>query len=62
MNEVEVERVKEFEQKFLAYLKLKEKKLLTEIASTKLLEEKVVKGLEKATKEFVNTFKRGAKK
>ena len=62
MDEVEVERVKEFEQKFLAYLKLKEKKLLTEIASTKLLEEKVVKGLEKATKEFVNTFKRGAKK
>ncbi|MBI4038789.1 F0F1 ATP synthase subunit alpha [Candidatus Daviesbacteria bacterium] len=52
MDEVEVERVKEFEQKYIAYLKLREKKLLGEIISKKELDQKMVKELEKATKSF----------
>lgn len=56
MDEVEVERVKEFEQKYIAHLKLREKKLLSEIASKKELDEKMIKQLEKATKEFVKLY------
>lgn len=62
MDEVEVERVKEFENKYIQYLKLREKKLLSEIASKKEMDEKMVKELEKVTKEFLGIFKRGAKK
>lgn len=62
MDEVEVEKVKEFEQRFIQTLKLRNKKLLSEIASKKELDAGMIKQLEKATKEFVNTFKRGSKK
>ena len=62
MDEVEVEKVKEFENKYIQHLKLREKKLLSEIATKKELDEKMIKELEKVTKEFVNTFKRGSKK
>lgn len=52
MDEVEVEKVKEFEQSFIQHLKLREKKLMSEIASKKELDDGMVKRLEKVTKEF----------
>ncbi len=58
LDEIEVEKVKDFENKFIMHLKLKEKKLLAEIAEKKELDEKITKELEKSVKEFLNTFKR----
>ncbi|OGE30661.1 F0F1 ATP synthase subunit alpha [Candidatus Daviesbacteria bacterium RIFCSPHIGHO2_02_FULL_36_13] len=62
MDEVEVEKVRDFEKAFIQQIKLKNKKLLSEIATKKELDEKMVKELEKITKDFVGTFKRGNKK
>lgn len=56
MDEVEVDKVKEFENKYIAHLKLREKKLLAEIVSRKELDASMIKQLEKATKEFVKTY------
>lgn len=56
MDEVEADRIKEFESKFIAHLKLREKKLLSEIASKKELDDGMVKELERATKGFVSSF------
>ena len=50
MDEVEVEKVREFEQRFIQALKLKNKKLLSEIADKKVLDEKIIKELEKIVK------------
>ena len=50
MDEVEVEKVRDFEQRFIQALKLKNKKLLSEIASKKELDEKMIKELEKIVK------------
>lgn len=61
MDEVNVENVRDFEQKYIAHLKLREKKLLSEIADKKILDEKMVKDLEKATKEFVSIFTKSVK-
>ena len=62
LDEVEVERVKEFEEKYVQHLKLRNKKLMSELAEKKVLEEGMIKGLEKTTKEFVNSFKKTLKK
>ncbi len=62
MDEVEVEEVKEFENRYLQHLKLREKKLLSEIADKKILDEGMIKQLEKITKEFTGLFMKGAKK
>lgn len=62
LDEIDVEMVKDFENKFIAHLRLREKKLLAEIADKKQLDEKITKDLEKVVKEFVTLFKRGAKK
>lgn len=56
LDEVEVEKVAEFEQKYIAQLRLRQKKLMSEIASKKELDEKMIKELEKVTKEFVKTY------
>jgi len=61
LDEIEVEKVKDFENKFVLHLRTKEKKLLAEIAEKKELDEKLTKELEKTVKEFLNTFKRGVK-
>jgi len=61
LDEAEVEKVKEFEEKYIAHLKLRAKKLLSEIAEKKELDEKMTKELEKTTKEFVNIFTRSVK-
>lgn len=58
LDEVEVDKVREFEQKFIQHLHLREKKLIGDIAEKKELDEKIVKDLEKVTKEFVGIFKR----
>lgn len=62
MDEVEVEKVKEFEEKYIAHLKIREKKLLAEIASKKELDEKMIKELERVTKAFVTSFQKTNKK
>lgn len=62
MDEVDIATVKEFEQKYIAHLRLREKKLLSEISSKKELDEKMIKQLEKITKEFVSSFMKGTKK
>ncbi len=62
LDEVDIEKVREFEQKYIALFKLREKKLLSEIAEKKWLDEKMVKELEKITKEFVGIFMKGTKK
>ncbi len=56
LDEVEVDKIPEFEQKYIAHLKLHGKKLLSEIASKKELDEKMTKELEKMTKEFAGSF------
>lgn len=61
MDEVEVEKIKEFETRYVAQLKLRTKKLLGEIASKKELDEKMIKELEKLTKEFIGSFERSAR-
>ncbi|EKD90621.1 MAG: hypothetical protein ACD_30C00112G0062 [uncultured bacterium] len=61
LDEVEVEKVKDFEEDFLKTLKLRNKKLLAEIADKKVLDEKMTKELEKFTTDFVKTFKRSKK-
>ncbi len=57
MDDVEVEKVKEFESRFIQHLKLRNKKLLSEIASKKELDEKLTKELEKAVKDFKKGYK-----
>ncbi|OGE27454.1 F0F1 ATP synthase subunit alpha, partial [Candidatus Daviesbacteria bacterium RIFCSPHIGHO2_02_FULL_39_41] len=48
LDEVEVEKVRDFEQRYIAHLKLRAKKLLSDITDTK--------ELEKITKEFVRIY------
>ena len=61
LDEVEVEKAREFEQKYIVHLRLREKKLLSEIAEKKELDEKMIKELEKVTKEFVSIFSKSLK-
>jgi len=58
LDELEVEQVKEFENEFLKIVRAKNKKLLSEIADKKELDEKVTKELEKIIKDFLVSFKR----
>lgn len=61
LDELPVEKVREFEGKFISNLKLKEKDLLKEIKDKKELDEKLTKKLEDVTKKFVESFKRMGK-
>lgn len=56
LDAIDVTKVSDFEQKYVAYLKLREKKLMDEIVSKKALDEDMIKVLEKRTKEFVKTY------
>ena len=58
LDEIDLEKVKDFENKFIQNLKLKEKKLLAEIADKKELDEKLTKELGKATEDFKKLFLR----
>jgi F-type H+/Na+-transporting ATPase subunit alpha len=62
MDDVEIGMIREFEARFIQYLKLREKKILPEISSKKELDEKTIKDLEKITKEFVGSFQKTNKK
>ena len=61
LDEIEVDRVTEFDKEYIEYLRLREKKLLSEIADKKVLDEKIIKELEKVTKDFAERFKKGSK-
>lgn len=61
LDELPVEKVREFEGKFISNLKLKEKDLLKEIKDKKELDEKLTKKLEDVTEKFVESFKRMGK-
>ncbi len=56
LDEIAVDKIREFEQEFISNLKLREKKLLQEIADKKELSEDVVKKLDSLTKDLVKTF------
>ncbi len=58
LDEIEVERVREFEKQYLTNLRLTQKKLFSEIAEKKTLEKKTIAQLEILTKEFVSRFKK----
>lgn len=62
LDDIEVSQVTKFEKEYIEYLRLREKKLLSEIADKKVLDEKITKELEKVTKDFVERFKKGSKK
>lgn len=61
LDEISVARVRDFEKEYVQFLKLKEKKLVQELAERKELDEKMTKKLEEVTKEFVKIFGRGKK-
>lgn len=61
-DEIPVEKVKEAENEYVKHLRLRSKKLLSEIAEKKELDEKLTKELEKITAEFVKVFQKIAKK
>lgn len=61
LDELPVEKVKDFEPAFLKMMRLKNKKLMAEIAEKKVLEEKTIKDLEKVTKDFVKEFQKTSK-
>jgi F-type H+/Na+-transporting ATPase subunit alpha len=58
LDEVELERVREFEEEYVKFLKLRGKKVLEAIAKEKVLDEKIAEELKKLTEDFVKTFKR----
>lgn len=57
LDNIEVDKVRQFETEYLSFIKLKNKKLLDTIAKEKVLSEDTVKDLEKITKEFTSVFK-----
>ena len=61
LDEIAVDQVKDFQNKFITYLKLREKKLLSEIAEKKELDEKLLKQLEEVTKSFLKTYSPSSK-
>ena len=56
LDDVDVEKVRDFETKFLQHLRLKEKKLLGEIKEKKELDDKLTKALEKTVSDFKKTY------
>jgi F-type H+-transporting ATPase subunit alpha len=56
LDELPVEKVKDFDSAYLKMMRLKNKKLMAEIADKKALDEKITKELEKITKDFVKEF------
>ncbi|MDO8498354.1 MAG: F0F1 ATP synthase subunit alpha, partial [bacterium] len=55
LDELELEKIKEFESKFLSYLRLSEKKLLDEISEKKELNDDLKARLEKVTKKILGS-------
>lgn len=61
LDELEVSQVRDFEHKYIANLKLRNKKLLEQIKEKKELDEKMTKELQKITEDFVKLYKKSAK-
>lgn len=57
LDNIPVEKVTEFEEKFLDFMKTRREKILSEIAKEKTLSEKLEKELDKAIEEFKKGFK-----
>ncbi len=62
LNDIPVEKIRDFEADFIQTLKLKDKKLLSEIADKKIIDEDLTKRLEKFTKDFSANFVRQSAK
>lgn len=58
LDEIPVEKARDFEAAYLKMMRLKNKKLMSTIAEQKLLDEKTLKELEKITKDFVKEFQK----
>ncbi len=56
LDDVDVEKVRDFENRFIQHLRLKKGKLLSEIAQKKELDEKLTKALEKTVSDFKKTY------
>ena len=56
LNEIEIEKITEFEEEYLGYMESMHSKILKTIAKTKKLDEKIEKELKKATEEFTNGY------
>ena len=57
LDDVTIEKIKDFEERFLDFLRVKEANLLTDIKKGKNLDEQNIKDLEKAVAEFKKGFK-----
>ena len=56
LDDIDVEKVRDFENRFIQHLRLKEGKLLSAIAQKKELDEKLTKALEKTVSDFKKTY------
>ncbi len=57
LDDLAIEKIKDFEERFLGFLRVKEAKLLTNIKEEKDFDEQTIKDLEKALVEFKKGFK-----
>ena len=57
LDNIPVEKVREFEVRLLQEMKARHKKVISEIAEKKVLDEKLTKELEKILKDFTKSFK-----
>ena len=57
LDNIPVEKVREFEVRLLQDMKSRHKKIISEIAEKKVLDEKLTKELEKILKDFTKSFK-----
>lgn len=58
LDELPVEKIKEFENSYIQNFRLKEKKVLEGIAESKIIDEKTTKELERIVKKSVDDFKK----
>jgi F-type H+-transporting ATPase subunit alpha len=57
LDNIPVEKVRDFEVRLLQDMKARYKKVISEIAEKKVLDEKLTKELEKIVKDFLKSFK-----
>jgi F-type H+-transporting ATPase subunit alpha len=57
LDEIPPNQLKEFEERYLDYLKTRKEKLIGQIAKDKVLDDKITKELEKSVGEFKRNFK-----
>ena len=57
LDEVPVEQIKDFEEKYLDFIKTRKEGLVNQIAKEKALGDKLIKELEKSVNEFKRSFK-----